>query len=78
MLGSESPVAFLYLIGPGILSGRGGRGLALFLACFLAMKFPGTPVLLTEQSMQLRRLEEAGAVAGFDPRLDGRSRPEIG
>jgi len=46
MLGSESPVAFLYLIGPGILSGRGGRDfdLAFFLACFLAMKFPGAPV----------------------------------
>jgi hypothetical protein len=33
----------------GILSGRGGRdfGLALFLACFLAMGLPGTPSQLT-------------------------------
>src|ERR1051326_215005 len=73
VLGSASPAGFLYLIGPGILSGGGGRdfGLARFLAWFLAMRLPGTPVSPTEQLMQLRRLEEAGAVAGFDPRLDG-------
>jgi hypothetical protein len=38
MLGSESPVAFLYLIGPGILSGRGGCDFRLAFVLALAMR----------------------------------------